>query len=447
MLFFISKYRVLLLASAIVLWNCCAIGFIAPQSSWASGLFPEYPCIQKNIQFWEAIYSKYSTSQGVLHDSDDLSLIYTVIPLLDVQVTGATRINGDRIEEGKARIKEILLQLAAGHEPNTSEKQRIAALFPNKHPSVYAAAADNIRFQLGQKDRFREGVIRSGRFMPAFRKILSSHQLPLELAYLPHVESSFTPQAHSKAGAAGLWQLTRATGSDYLTINSLIDERYDPFIATDAAARLLKDNFAALYSWPLALTAYNYGRAGMLRAVKDKGNYEGIFQSYNQGYFKFAARNFYAEFLAAMRVARLLEQSTTLSLDTPEPLRTVRLQTTMSMHQLRLQTGLSLETLRHYNPALQKPVTEGSIPVPSGYLLTLPARNTLAQMTPPNAATSTKRDESPRSLVYIVQPGDTVSSIARKFQLPVKIVLAANNQKSTVQSGQKLHIPKNNTYM
>ena len=130
---------------------------------------------------------------------------------------------------------------------------------------------------------------------------------------LLRVESSFNPRAFSKAGAAGLWQFTRGTGSDYLAVNALIDERYDPYAATDAAARLLKDNYKALGSWPLALTAYNYGRAGMLRAVRNHGSYEGIFTSYEGGSFKFAARNFYSEFIAAARVAKRLEAKSVIT--------------------------------------------------------------------------------------------------------------------------------------
>ncbi len=372
MLYFISKRR-----ARFLLCVCLCAALFAAATAWAtppSSIFPEYPCIQKNILFWEAIYGKYGTNQGVLHDGEDLSRIYTILSLVDQTVPNAAAINSERITQGKARIKDILQQLASGQPPATVEARRIAALFPRKHSSIFLEACDNIRFQLGQKDRFREGVIRSGKYLPAFRKILAHHQLPPDLVYLPHVESSFNPKAYSKAGAAGLWQLTRATGSDYLNINASIDERLDPYTATDAAARLLKDNFETLQSWPLALTAYNYGRAGMVRAVKDKGNYEAIFSSYDQGYFKFAARNFYAEFIAAKRVAKSLERSTGITLERPDNFDSMRLQKALTLQQVSLQTGLSSETLRHLNPALQKPVLTGISPIPPGYVLKIPAK-------------------------------------------------------------------------
>lgn len=377
MLLFISKRRVRLLTRV---FFCTALFAFGPaRAAPPPSLFPEYPCIQKNILFWEAIYGKYATNQGVLHDSDDLGRIYTVLSLVDQSAPNAAAINNERIAQGKARVRGILQQLASGQPPATVEARRIAALFPRKHSSTYLEACDNLRLQLGQRDRFREGVIRSGKYQPAFRKILAAHQLPQDLVYLPHVESSFNPKAYSKAGAAGLWQLTRATGSDYLNITTLIDERLDPYAATDAAARLLKDNYSALQSWPLALTAYNYGRAGMIRAVKDKGSYEAIFSSYDQGYFKFAARNFYAEFIAAKRVAKSLERNSGITLDRPDNLDSLRLQKSLTLKQISMQTGLSPETLRRLNPALQKPVLEGGNPIPPGYVLKIPAKKPSAK--------------------------------------------------------------------
>ena len=389
MLFFISKRQVRLLCCICL---CAALFAIATARATAPpALFPEYPCIQKNILFWEGIYGKYGTDQGVLHDSDDLGRIYAVLSLVDQTAPNAATINNERIAQGKARISDILQQLAAGKPPATAEARRIAALFPRKHSSIYLAACDTLRFQLGQKDRFREGVIRSGKYLPAFRKILAKHHLPPDLVYLPHVESSYNPKAYSKAGAAGLWQLTRATGSDYLNINASIDERLDPYTATDAAARLLKDNFEALQSWPLALTAYNYGRAGMMRAVQSKGSYEAVFNSYDQGYFKFAARNFYAEFLAARRVAKSLERNPGIALERPENLDSLRLQKAMTLKQVSLQTGLSSEILRRHNPALQKPVFEGVNSIPSGYVLRIPAKRPSGKPSPQPLAANKAR--------------------------------------------------------
>ena len=93
-----------------------------------------------------------------------------------------------------------------------------------------------------------EGVIRSGGYMAEMKHIFRSHNLPEDLAYLPHVESSFNTSAYSKFGAAGIWQFTRSTGKNYLNIDYVIDERRDPILSTKAAAKYLKSNFENLGS-------------------------------------------------------------------------------------------------------------------------------------------------------------------------------------------------------
>lgn len=112
------------------------------------------------------------------------------------------------------------------------------------------------------------------------------------------------PRARSKAGAVGLWQFIKATGKRYLTITRRRDDRRDPIRATEAAARLLKHNYEALGSWPLAITAYNHGKEGMLAARVAVGSsaIEDIISGYTGPRFGFASRNFYAEFLAALEV-------------------------------------------------------------------------------------------------------------------------------------------------
>lgn len=118
-----------------------------------------------------------------------------------------------------------------------------------------AVAADSIRVQTGQKERFLEGVVRSGAYLPAIKKIFRAYNLPEDLAYLPHVESSFDTKAYSKLGASGVWQFTYSTGKQYLRIDGAVDERGDPLLAAHAAAKYLKNSYDLLGSWPLALTS------------------------------------------------------------------------------------------------------------------------------------------------------------------------------------------------
>ena len=346
---------------------------ITPTASLAADTFPLYPCLKANVKFWEDVYSRYSTRQGVVHDMEDLRRVYAVIDLVDWEAPDAAKINSERIKAAKDRIDGILASLGSGTPPRTAEERRIGGLFPSQRQASYQEARDNIRLQIGQSDRFYEGLIRSGKYLPQFRQIFLSQGLPAELAYLPHVESSFNPKAYSKAGAAGLWQFTRSTGKEYLTINQQVDERYDPYIATQAAAQLLKGNYEQLQSWPLALTAYNHGRAGMMRAAREMGNYENIFKFYNKGSFKFASRNFYSEFLAAMRVAMRMGSNPKIPFERPEATVTVQLKEDMPISRLRSSFRISSDHFARLNPALLPSVLEGEKAVPQGYLVRLPS--------------------------------------------------------------------------
>jgi len=436
----------------ILCWFSCSF-CLTVTKSFAAESFPLYPCISANVKFWEAVYSRYSTRQGILHDIDDLNRVYAVIDLEDWDTPGSAKINNERIKEGKNRINDILTELGSGKKPVTPEEKKIAALFPQSSHANYHEARENIRLQVGQQDRFYEGLIRSGKYLAHFKQFFISQGLPAELAYLPHVESSFNPKAYSKAGAAGLWQFTRSTGKEYLTINELVDERYDPYLATQAAAKMLKENYARLETWPLAITAYNYGRSGMVRAVNEHGNYENIFKSYSQGYFKFASRNFYSEFLAATRVAKRLATDPRVPFDRPETTITFRIKEDMPLARLRTSYRISPQEFARLNAALMEPVLDGLKPVPKGYLVRLPAGKqplpqhsaiTFESETATPEGTSRKKLEPAKPMAsYTVQKGDTLSSIARQFRLSPQTLLAANSRNGVaeIRIGDKLIIP------
>jgi len=413
--------------------------------SWpasAEELFPAYPEIKTNVQFWEDIYSRYTTRQGVLHDQDNLTMVYDVVELVDWNTPGSAHINKKLIKLARQHYKSILTDLAAGKKPGTDDEKRVAALFPRKNEHAFKTARDNIRLQIGQKDRFMEGIVRSGAYMPAIKKIFSSFGLPAELAYLPHVESSFNPKAYSKAGAAGLWQFTRSTGQQYMMIDSVVDARYDPFLATEAAARFLKENYEALGAWPLAITAYNYGRAGMVRAVREKGSYQNIFNSHRTRIFKFASRNFYPEFLAAVNVARRIENNPGIILDRPEALLSMRMPGFIHAADIMTHFQVAEEDFRRLNPALLEPVLTGKKFIPKDFLVRLPATGTTREL----AATIPQHLFQPhqvRDREHIVCRGDTAGSIARKYGISVRELVQANNldKRATIRIGQKLKLP------
>ncbi|RPJ79748.1 MAG: lytic transglycosylase domain-containing protein, partial [Deltaproteobacteria bacterium] len=263
--------------------------------------FPEYHVIKPNVRFWKKVYSEFTTNQGIIHDNRNLDIIYEAIQLVPPNGSRNHKANQRNINAIKEKYKTILLKLASGQKPETKTEKRVYSLFADKkNLQSFRDASENIRFQLGQSDRFREGVIRSGAYLSEIRKIIKSYGLPEQLAYLPHVESSYNYNAYSKFGAAGIWQFTRGTGKNYMKIDYTLDERRDPILATHAAAKYLKKNYEHLGSWPIALTAYNHGANGMARAKREVGSdYASIYKRYNGKSFGFASRNFYSEFLAA----------------------------------------------------------------------------------------------------------------------------------------------------
>lgn len=434
-----SPARLCVAALLCLLFQCVVLA----ASLQAANPFPRHPVIDDNVRFWENIYSRYSTSQAIVHDSNDLSIIYEILPIFSHRLPGASRINRPIYKGIKKKYSRILKQLARGLKPKTSEEKRVAALFKNASRKRLKKASHSVRVQIGQKDRFLEGVIRSGAYMAEVKKIFAAQGIPQELAYLPHVESSFNLKAYSKFGASGIWQFTRSTGKQYLTINYVVDERQDPLVASLAAAKFLKNNYRLLGSWPLALTAYNYGPAGMLRAKKSHLSYEKIFSNYDKGYFKFAARNFYSEFLAALRIAKKLERDPKIRMDKPRRVVKFRLPSYLAASDLCSFFAVSLKTLQQYNPSLRSSVLQGKKYIPKGYTIRLPRSTRNRELIAKIPSRLYHNNQKPTRF-YRVRAGDTAGKIARRHKISLKSLRRANNlnTNATIFIGQNLRIPE-----
>jgi membrane-bound lytic murein transglycosylase D len=409
--------------------------------------FPQYEVIKPNVTFWIKIYSRYPTTRAVVHDSDRLDVIYDVIDLVPAGWPRARKINRRRMRAAGRRYERILKRLAANPLDKDAECRRVVAMFgPGATARTFRRASHRVRCQIGQRDRFKAGLVRSGAYLGKMRAILSDYGVPPDLAYLPHVESSFNTNAYSKFGAAGIWQFTRSTGKRFLTVDYVLDERRDPFAATRAAAQLLKDDYDKLGSWPLAITAYNHGAAGMLRAKEAYGDYADIFSNYRGRAFKFASRNFYSEFLAARAVAvHYRRYFNHLTLAKPLRVRSVDLDGFVALKALCRYFKVSPDLIRSLNPALRPPVFSGQKYVPEGYALNLPAplpadnAATVAQIPP----ALLKGSQKP-SRFYTVQRGDTAGKIARLNHLKLHDLMLANDldRRATVYVHETLRIPQ-----
>lgn len=420
--------------------------FTAP--AFGSDLFPEPPCIQPNISFWTAVYTVHPTTKGILHDSSNLAVVYAVIDLRHPDKHGAKKVNTKRIKAAKEKYKKILEGLAKG-EGQDPESMQVARQFgPGVSPAVFRRAIANIRCQIGQSDRFQEGLARSGAYIDEMKAVFLAHGLPEDLAYIPHVESSFNLNAHSKVGAAGIWQFTRSTGRRLMKIGYALDERRDPIRSTEAAALLLKENYAKLGNWPMAITAYNHGMAGMRRAKRTKGSYEDIFTDYRSRRFRFASRNFYPEFLAARHVAKNYRQYfDELELDRPLATCDVALEGHASITDLSSHFDVDVQTLQALNPALRRPVLKAQAYVPKGYTLRLPA-DAVQNGCPVSSELMQalyKPHQKP-GLVYEVKRGDTLGEIAREHNLRISDLIFANSldTRGTIYVNQKLRLPSPN---
>jgi membrane-bound lytic murein transglycosylase D len=405
--------------------------------------FPVYPSIEPNVAFWIDMFTRYTRSQGVIHDARHLNRIYEVIRLDPSQTRTAAKQNKRKKEAVQKKYKRIMLALTAGKPPASPKEKQVAALFGSKAgPKAFKQAAHALRCQTGLSQHFKEGLIRSGAVIDQFKQIFRSHGLPIDLAYLPCVESSFDFTAYSKFGAAGIWQFTRGTGKMYMEIGYVVDQRRDPYISTQAAARLLKRNYAKLGEWPLALTAYNHGVNGMLRAQKQKGGYEKIFNTYQGRSFRFASRNFYSEFLAARQVAKNYKTYFG-NIPFQKPVHVTRYTTKGYLPAKALAQGLNLDiqTIKQLNPSLRRPVFDGRKNIPKGFELRLPKQ--VLHKTIARIAASLYQARQKPSKFHVVQKGDTAGGIARTHSVPLNALIMANglSRRATIYIGQNLRIP------
>lgn len=270
--------------------------------------FPKPTLLETNVEFWRQIYITYGVGDFVVHDRERLGVIYGVVRVDEsTDPARAADLAKVEIQRERAKYQDVLSNLASGVPPEELGPEGGSVWHAWKcpcDPEALRRAAGSIRVQQGLRQKVDKGIQRAQELLPRILAILQEHNVPVELAALPLVESAYDPQAHSKAGAVGLWQFIRSTGKQYLTITRARDDRRDPIRATEAAARLLRHNYEALGSWPLAILAYNHGKGGILAAREAVGSdaIEDIIATYTGRRFGFASKNFYAEFLAALEI-------------------------------------------------------------------------------------------------------------------------------------------------
>src|SRR6516225_4025439 len=389
---------------------------------------PRPPQLERDVQFWIRVYTQIDTNAGFLHDQSNLGVVYETLHFApDSPPSERQRL----VDQARERYAAALRRIAgSGSEALSADDQRVRDLWGSEvTPTRLRAAVDDIRFQLGQSDRVRSGLIRAGAWETHIAETLANLGLPAELAVLPHVESTFNPNAYSMVGA--------------------VDDRLDPFRSTEAAAQLLAYNYRVLGTWPLAITAYNHGTAGMRRAKETLGTDDivRIVRGYNSRTFGFASRNFYVSFLAALDIDRNPEKYFgPLQKQTEAHFQEIEVPAYVSVSSLEHALKMEPTELRALNPALLPAVWSGAQRVPKGYRLRLPAGDSkwssqlLAQRLDPGEMFTGQR--APPH--YRVQRGDTLAALATRYGVPIESLAELNHLRTSahLRPGRVLTVPE-----
>ena len=198
-------------------------------------------------------------------------------------------------------------------------------------------------------------------YMPIFEQALETYNMPLELRYLPVIESGLNPKATSRVGAAGLWQFMLVTGKQYgLTVNSLVDERRDPIKSSYAAAHFLSDLYKIFGDWNLVIAAYNCGPENINRAIHRAGGERDYWKIYP--YLPKETRGYVPAFIAANYIMNYYCEHNICPMRTQLPAKsdTVVVNRDVHLKQVAAVCQLSLEELRTLNPQYRRDIVNGS---------------------------------------------------------------------------------------
>lgn len=300
-------------------------------------------------------------------------------------------------------------------------------------------------------------------YFPMFEQMLDKYGLPLELKYLPVIESALNPVAVSRVGATGLWQFMLKTGKGYgLEINSLVDERRDPIKSSEAAARYLKDLYTIYQDWNLVIAAYNCGPGNVNKAIARSGGKRDYWEIYfhlpreTRGYVPaFIAANYIMNYYADHNICPV-RINDYVALDT------VHVSEEIHLQQISDILDIPLTELRRLNPQFKRDIIPGNY---KSYALNLPTKKMIAFIDQKDSITNYRRSEFlthrlstdryisnnyniPTSsdgtyVYYKVRRGDNLSKIAQRNGVTVSQLKSWNNLKSSrITAGKRLIVNK-----
>ena len=297
-------------------------------------------------------------------------------------------------------------------------------------------------------------------YMPIFEEIFDSYDLPIELTAMAVIESALNTKAVSRARAKGMWQFMYSTAKRYgLTINSYVDERFDPITSAHAAAQYLRDSYLIFNDWPLAIASYNCGAGNVNKAIRRSGGGKSFWEVYR--YLPRETRGYVPSFIAALYSMRYYKEHnlTPTPVVMPPHLDTIAVNKMLHFEQIAHYTGISVEELRTHNPQYLHDIIPG---VERQYILRLPYQYT-PSFIDNEAAIYKYRDSiyfNPSTLkklqnnssigdgeriTHKVRKGETLSHISMKYGVSVNNIRKWNGIKgNNIRVGQKIVIYSNN---
>lgn len=298
-------------------------------------------------------------------------------------------------------------------------------------------------------------------YLPIFEEALDAYGLPLELKYLPIIESALNPTARSRAGASGLWQFMLRTGKLYgLESNSYVDDRRDPIKSTWAAVRYLKDMYDIYKDWNLVIAAYNCGPGNVNKAIRRSGGKTDYWAIYP--YLPRETRGYVPAFIAANYVMTYYCKHNICPMETNIPADTDTVQVNRNLHfqQIVDLCGIDMEQLKSLNPQYKREIIPGDS---KAYTLRLPMTHISAFIDQQDTIYNHRRQElfknrkvvaasnkSVRPVVgkgkltyHKIRSGENLGSIAHKYGVTVKQLKAWNGLSgSRITAGKRLKIYK-----
>ena len=422
--------------------------------------------LKPRVAFWVEVFSRWDTNTAIMHDKDFPHRVYSTVKRKE----GCRRSKkGGSVDRERKRLERVLTSIAkkrrADRPLNRSETE-LNSLFVKEPIASIERAAERVRCQSGNKDRMRKALTHFMAYRPTILDALEKQSLTPELQYLPFVESAFNPEALSHVGAAGLWQIMPSTGRTLgLTVNQKVDERYDPVLATHAAAKYFRNSVDNLSETafengftvvnrdlnPFVITSYNYGVKGMERAIKQVGlDYERLLTEYKSPSFQTAVKNFYASFLAARHVAKnsarffgVIEHDPSVNFSSHN---TVKLDRATSARRISKTLSIRIEQLKKLNPALKSIIWRHKGLIPGGYVLKLPYRASGWSSAMARVYSLPAEREKPGFIWHRVRRGQTACGIAEKYRASCRALIKMNrlNSKGTIYVGRRIKVPSKN---